>query len=92
MSLKVVTRSNGRLKYIEPNDLIDNVDGEISYPYEDYCMSVNLSVEITNRYSCGFKGENGGYKRLDFSSNNGSISFLSGSKIGNLEEGIVMRN
>ena len=92
MSLKVVTRSNGRLKYIEPNDLIDNVDGEIPYPYEDYCMSVNLSVEITNRYSCGFKGENGSYKRLDFSSNNGSISFLSGSKIGNLEEGYLTTN
>ena len=56
---------------------------DIFFPYEDYCMSVDLTVHITNRYSCGWASKNNRKRTLNFSSSNNTISFLGGSKISN---------
>lgn len=68
--------SIGRLKYVEPTGDSDNA---ITHPYEDYCMSVDLTVQIANRYCCGFPDETGLIEEMKFSSSNGTISFLGGT-------------
>lgn len=87
----------GRLKYIEPTNIFNESNSgwgeDISFPYEDYCMSVDLTVHITNRYSCGWPKKNGKKRELRYSSGNGSISFLGGSKISdNLPESYLTTN
>ena len=61
-------KETGRLKYIEPTNLSNEFNSgygeDISFPYEDYCMSVDLSVRITDRYSCGWPLKNGRYKEF----------------------------
>ena len=82
-------KTTGRLRYVEPTNLynkIGDLSDSIDFPYEDYCMSVDLSVRIADRYSCGwgeFSGEN---KEINYSSKNGTISFLKGSQIPNSGE------
>lgn len=75
----------GRLKYLEPTNLYNEMKSgwgeDIPFPYEDYCMSVDLTVHIANRYSCGWAKKNGMEKVLKYSSEEQTISFLKGSKI-----------
>lgn len=90
-------KSTGRLRYIEPTNLNNEFDlayGEdISFPYEEYCMSVDLTVRIVNRYSCGYPDETGLFRELNYSSTNGSISFLGGTKLDEKsEEGFLTTN
>lgn len=90
-------KSTGRLRYLEPTNLNNKYNGgygeDISFPYEDYCMSVDLTVRIVNRYSCGFPDETGYYKELNYSSSNGSISFLGGTKLSDKDgEGYLTTN
>ena len=39
----------GRIKYIEPNDFIENSEFSYTHPYEDYSISVDLLVDVPNR-------------------------------------------
>lgn len=80
----------GRISYIEPSRMYaENVDGLpddfIAYPYDEYSMAVDLSVEVHNRFSCGFGKETGEVNVFNYSSNNGTISFLGGTKLGEYE-------
>lgn len=76
------TNNVGRLRYIEPaifnNDTGGGYDEHITHPYEDYCMAVDLTVKVVDRYSCGW-GSQSGYTEYKYSSSNGSISFLGGT-------------
>lgn len=77
----------GRLKYFEPSRVSNEShyglpDDFIAYPYEDYSMAIDLSIEVHNRYSCGFGKEDGQVNTYNYSSENGTISFLGGSKYG----------
>ena len=81
----------GRVKYIEPTNINNKervgLGEEISFPYEDYCISVDLTIRIVDRYSCGWGTQTGDIKEYVYSSSDNSLSFLGGSKIGNLEKG-----
>jgi hypothetical protein len=71
-----------RIKRVDPN-FNDRTNGRtdiIPHPYEDYSIAVDLSVRITNRYSCGFPKSTHNIKELNFSSNNGTLSFINGTK------------
>ena len=48
-------------------------------PLEDYCMYVNLHVEYVSRYSCGMADEKGMRSVAEYSSTNGTISFIGGT-------------
>ena len=89
-------KNTGRLLYIEPtnigNDKRIGLGEEISFPYEDYCMSVDLTIRIVDRYSCGWGVQTGDIKEYVYSSSDESISFLGGSKVGNLEGGYLTTN
>ena len=77
-------RSIGRLRYVEPTNFFEYREGNyadsINFPYEDYCMAVDLNIRITDRYSCGFGLQTGEYRDISFSSDRGTLSFLGGSK------------
>lgn len=80
-------KNYGKIMYVEPTnffdtDTCDNSTG-INFPYEDYNMAVDLSIRISNRYSCGLGLETNDFNDYNFSTQTGSISFLSGSKIKN---------
>ena len=82
-------RKLGRVEYIEPNNLFINsignkVQNGIPQPYEDYSFSVNLRVINGDRYACGMTGEGGDLANdfLEFSSDNGTISFMDGTSVG----------
>ena len=81
----------GRLRYIEPTNFSEKEEGTLSdrvnFPYEDYCMAIDLTIRQTNRYSCGWWNESGEVNEITYSSNNGTLSFLGGSKIGEGNEG-----
>ena len=83
MAEKEVT-SIGRLRYVEPTNFFEyragNYADSINFPYEDYCMAVDLNIRITDRYSCGFGLQTGEYRDISFSSDRGTLSFLGGSK------------
>ena len=71
---------SGRLIYIDPTDINNSSsNNDISYPYEDYSIAVDLTVKVTDRYSCGWSLTREEY---NYSSNNGTLSFLGGSKEG----------
>ena len=77
----------GRIKYIEPANLTNEEgveyvisDDNISFPYEDYNMAVDLSIRMVNRYSCGWGSQNGLEEKFEYSTTNNSISFLGGAK------------
>lgn len=79
-------KTTGRLRYVEPTIIgnkTSDLSDSINFPYEDYNMSVDLSVRITDRYSCGWGNYSGENNEIHFSSKNGSISFLKGSQIPN---------
>ena len=79
--------SSNRLRYVEPTNFFQTQEGSLSdsinYPYEDYNIAVELTVSKTDRYSCGWWTTDGGRKEYVYSSKNGTISFLGGSKEGN---------
>lgn len=80
----------GRISYIEPSRMYAKYadglpDDFIAYPYDEYSMAVDLSVEVHNRFSCGFGKETGEVSVFNYSSNNGTISFLGGTKLGEYE-------
>lgn len=76
----------GRLAYFDPNTSIfknqmgTNSDS-ITFPYEDYNMAVELIIREFNRYSCGFSNVSNEFKDYRYSTDNGSISFLGGTKV-----------
>lgn len=76
----------GRIRYIEPTNIFQKQEGtlsdSISFPYEDYCMAVDLSIRVTDRYSCGFALETHEYTDYSYSSDKGTISFLGGTRLG----------
>lgn len=78
---------SNRLRYVEPTNFFQTQEGALSdsinYPYEDYNIAVELTVSKTDRYSCGWWTTDGGRKEYVYSSKNGTISFLGGSKEGN---------
>ena len=70
----------GRLWYVEPNDAYNPLPNGIPHPYEDYCISVDLSVEFGNRASCGVAGGDESVGQVyTYSSDRGSISFIGGT-------------
>lgn len=77
-------KNNTRVQYIEPTNLFEERDGSysdgINYPYEDYCMAVDLTIEMGNRYSCGFGKETGEGETLRYSTKDGSISLMGGTR------------
>ena len=49
--VKEVVKRNARILYVEPNDVYGTVNGiPVTPPYEDFCISFNLIVEVTSRY------------------------------------------
>lgn len=79
----------GRIEYIEPNSLFITSEGNkvqngIPQPYEDYSFSVNLRVINGDRYSCGMTDDGGDIANnfVEFSSDNGTISFMDGTTAG----------
>lgn len=46
-----IVKQNGRVLYVEPNDLYGYVDGvPVTPDYSDYCISVNLIAEVVSRF------------------------------------------
>lgn len=74
----------GRIRYIEPSNFFNQKEGTysdaINFPYEDYNMAVDLTIRKVNRYSCGWWNTGGEQNEITYSSKNGSISFLGGTK------------
>ena len=74
----------GRLRYIEPTNFFNKQEGTfsdaINFPYEDYNMAIDLSIRRVNRYSCGWWTDTGDVNEITYSSKNGTISFLGGTK------------
>lgn len=76
----------GRLSYFDPNTSIfknqmgTNSDS-ITFPYEDYNMAIELIIREYNRYSCGLSNVSNEFKEYRYSTDNGTISFLGGSKV-----------
>ena len=69
----------GRLYYVEPNDVYNRLPNGIPHPYEDYCISVDLVVEVGDRNSLGPIGRSRNTEEYRFSSDNGTISFIGGT-------------
>lgn len=88
-------KETGRLRYIEPTNFFKQQEGALSdginYPYEDYNISVDLTIKQTNRYCCGWWNQTGDMTEITYSSKNGTISFLGGTKIGE-DEGYLTTN
>lgn len=84
-----VVKRLGRVEYIEPNNLFvhspgDKIQNGIPQPYEDYSLGINLRVITGDRYSCGRTSEGGDIAQnvLEYSSENGTISFMDGTSVG----------
>ena len=69
-------QKKNRIRFIEPTE--NDGRGYVS-PLEDYCMYVNLKVEYVSRYSCGMADAKGMRNIAEYSSSNGTISFMGGS-------------
>ena len=86
---------SGRIEYIEPNSLFTDgpIQNGIPQPYENYSFSVNLRVVNGNRYDCGLPGSGRDIlgKALEFSSDNGTLSFIDGTANGD-EQGYLTTN
>lgn len=71
------TEDIGRFRYIEPMNVnLDLADNATVFNNEDYCIAVDLEVEIPSR----MYGDEP--RKIYASSNNGSISFLGGVQTG----------
>ena len=89
MSEKI--KKYGKIRYIEPNDILEehlygdnDTSFNLTHPYENYSISVDLIVNRYKRFGSAVDGNNNEY-RLD-SIDSESISFLSG-KDGYLSDG-----
>lgn len=76
----------GRLAYFDPNVFVfenqnGNLSDSITFPYEDYSMAVDLIIREYNRYSCGLSNVTGEYRDYYYSTTDGTISFLAGTKL-----------
>ena len=98
MALRDNVKRVGRVEFIEPNSLFVNSDGDkvqngIPQPYEDYSISVHLRVINGNRYDCGLPSDGNDIVNnvLDFSSDNGTISFMDGTEV-NGNQGYLTTN
>lgn len=67
----------GRLVYVDP--VGEDIGNNITYPYEDYCIAVDLIIRIPNRYSCGFASKTGEEKLLKYSFLGGSLNDKTGN-------------
>ena len=71
--------NNGRFIYVEPNNMYSGMtNNAIPFPYEDYCMSVDLQVIIPSREACGMPGATV-QDVLNYSSKHGTLSFMHGT-------------
>ena len=74
----------GRIRYIEPTNFFLRQEGTysdaINFPYEDYNMAVDLSIEVADRYSCGLGKESGEVRKIVYSTDNGTLSFFGGTR------------
>ena len=69
-------QKKNRIRFVEPT--ANDERGYVS-PLEDYCMYVNLKVEYVSRYSCGMADAKGMRNIAEYSSSNGTISFMDGT-------------
>ena len=52
------TKKNGRIEYIDPNFIDDNSSyRDIPHPYEDYCIGVEMEVQVPRRDSFGISSK-----------------------------------
>jgi hypothetical protein len=77
-------KNRGRLRYFDPNvAVLENKEGtnsdSITFPYEDYNIAVDLQIRVYNRYSCGMGDMTGEMQVFEYSTQNGTISFLGGT-------------
>ena len=77
-------KNMGRLRYFDPNTtVLENREGtnsdSITFPYEDYNIAVDLQIRVYNRYSCGFGDMTGDMQVFEYSTQNGTLSFLGGT-------------
>lgn len=81
-------RYTTRIKYIEPTNVEFFTNGTKAIvpsndlmlnPLEELCIAVDLEVIIPNRKACSLAKENGEYIKLNYSSTNGTLSFLHGT-------------
>lgn len=72
------SKNFGRIRYVEPNDILKNKNGgnsNIPHPYEDYSISVDLIVDIPSRYGIA----NNKYASVEVTDyHSGSVSFFNG--------------
>ena len=73
----------GRLVYVDP--VGEDIGNNITHPYEDYCIAVDLMIRIPNRYSCGFSKNTGEEKLLKY-------SFFGGTSLSNTNKGYLTTN
>lgn len=87
----------GRIRHVEPTNLFNKAysDGTpingtysdaINFPYENYSMAVDLSIKLTNRYSCGYGEVTNEYEEVGYSTSNGTLSFFGGTKLVDVDE------
>lgn len=77
-----------RISYVEPTNIAFYSDGAkaivpsnelVLNDLEKYCIAVDLEVIIPNRKACSLAKENNDYIKMNFSSTNGTLSFLHGT-------------
>lgn len=77
-----------RINYIEPTNIEYDSYGAkaivpsnelVLNPLEDYCIAIDLEVIIPKRDACSLAKENGDYIKMNYSSTNGTISFMHGT-------------
>jgi hypothetical protein len=74
----------GKVVYVEPNNFLENSlyqknnngSYNITHPYEDYSLSVDLVVRVPSRY--GAKNESGTVT-AEMSGSDGNVSFFCGT-------------
>ena len=90
--------NKGRIRYVEPTNFFDKAyddDGSpmngtysdaINFPYENYSMGVDLSIKLTNRYSCGLGKVTNEYEEVGYSTSDGTLSFFGGTKLVDIDD------
>lgn len=88
-----MARNNATVTYVEPNDIYDSLDraagGNIHYDrapdLEDYCIAMNIGVEVSSREDALRKQESANKVLIMCyrdDGNKSTVSFMSGSKLG----------